>query len=344
VQEGKTACWGADKSWARGCEISAALRTRRGGLVVASDKPFRNVTDHSPVWRTRLPQPGATTPREQEFLATAFTQSVKFEGMACTPDGCLCLATTSFSWFEEDDPQRDPWNNLVAWRSGAPEAAYLVNRSVRAGVASSMSLRPALRAALATQAHPAGPAWFKIEGLAVLPGRRLAFGVRALGTSYKPGEHERVAVVLAARYAFVQGRIHLLKPFRKILQWNASQLIGKPVGLSGLAYDPEACRLVLLTSYERDGASVAADHGAWCWALPLRALYSGSKAPTLIRDGRGRPLDLHHKAETIVPLGRRRFLVIHDDDDVLGTEVDPPAHAWPRKANEACYSYLTLCR
>ncbi len=50
------------------------------------------------------------------------------------------------------------------------------------------------------------------------------------------------------------------------------------------------------------------------------------------------------RCEAIVPLGCRRYLVLHDDDKVLGTEVVPPAHGWPRKKHEAAYAYLRLCR
>ena len=84
--EGTMACWPKGKKWTEFCELSGAVRPRPGQLVVATDERFEGTAKHSPVWRTRFPRNGGPTPREEEYLADAFTKSIKFEGMACSPD------------------------------------------------------------------------------------------------------------------------------------------------------------------------------------------------------------------------------------------------------------------
>jgi hypothetical protein len=343
-REGTTACWSAGAHWARGCEISGALWSPGRGLVVVTDKTLASAPGRSQVWRTCLPRPGAASPRLEEYVAPAFLDAVKFEGMAAAPCDGLGFATTSFSWFVKDDPRRDPWNVLVAWPLGCPQRAQVVERTARDGHVGSIGLIPRMRRALASAAEPRGPAWFKIEGLAVLPGHRLAFGVRALGASHEAGRHRMVAIVLAVRYAVCGGCVRLVGPFRKILDWDAGAVIGKPVGLSGLVTDGQARRLMILTSYEKEPSKAAKDHGGWCWVLPLCALGRPGCVPRVVRDREGAPLDLRHKAEAIVKVGPCRYLVLHDDDDVLGTEVRPPRHAWPRKPEEAAFTYLHVGR
>lgn len=338
-REGVFTCWDADAPWDRTCEISGAIRTRRG-LVVATDKPLGGVAGVSHVWRTRLPGAGAT-PRLAEYAAPALRGSTKIEGLAVEADGDWCFATTSFSWFVPGEPERaDAWNCLVAWRESVPGSAHVVEPTVRSGVTSSVSLLPRLRAALASPTHPAGPAWFKIEGLAVLPGRRLAFGVRAVGPSHR--EPTMVGIVLASRYAVCGGRVRLVGPLDKIVEWDPGAVVGRPAGVSGLTYDTTARRLLVLTSYEAAPASRPEDLDGWVWVLSHDALHRGCP-PALVRDGTGAPLRFGHKPEAIAQAGRNRYLVIHDDDRVLGPPDDDGAHATlPRTRNQARYAYLRL--
>jgi hypothetical protein len=338
-REGTFVCWSAEKGWARTCEISGAARTRRG-LVVATDKALENAPGHSHVWRTRMP--GTTTPRLAEYTAPPLLDSVKFEGLASDTAGRWCFATTSFSWFVPDDPARaDAWNVLAAWREDMPGSAHVVEPTVRDGVVSSISLLPRMRAALVSPRYPKGPGWFKIEGLAVLPGRRLAFGIRALGDSYK--SQTMVGIVIAVPYAVCKGRIRIVGPFKKIVEWDASAVVGKAAGVSGLAYDAAARRLLLLTSYEARYASKASDLDGWAWVLPYDRLRRGG-TPAVVRDGRGAPLRFRHKPEAIVKAGRNRYLVIHDDDRVHSAPAGTGARGGSRPKNEASYAYLRLCR
>ena len=338
-REGTFPCWPPGAVGERTCEISGAIWTRRG-LVVATDKPLEG-GHFSHVWRTSLP--GGPVTRRAELRAPAFLASTKIEGLASDPAGDWCFATTSFSWFVPDAPaQADSWNVLVAWREGAPEAAHIVEPTVRGGVTSSASLIPRMRAALATASSPEGPAWFKIEGLAVLPGQRLAFGVRAIGPSHV--EKTMVGVVIAARYAVCRGRVRIVGRFRKIVDWEPSALVGRPAGVSGLEYDAASHRLLLLTSFEAERASTPDDLDGWAWVLPDAERCRG-RAPALVRDATGAPLRFGHKPEAITKVGPQRYLVIHDDDRVLGA---PPGTASaggevPRARHEARYAYLRLC-
>jgi hypothetical protein len=285
--------------------------------------------------------PGAATPRLAEYTAPAFLDGVKFEGLACDSAGRWCFATTSFSWFVPKEPARaDAWNVLTAWRAGAPEAAHVVEPTVRKGVVSSISLIPRMRAALTSARYPSGPPWFKIEGLAVLPGGRLAFGVRALGESYK--SQTMVGIVIAARYAVCRGRIRIVGPFRKIVEWDAGAVVGRATGVSGLTYDTSAKRLLLLTSYEARDARTAADLDGWAWVLPYDRLRRGY-APAVVRDATGAPLRFRHKPEAIVKAGRNRYLVIHDDDRVRDNVTGKGARRGLRPKNTASYAYLRLC-
>lgn len=340
-REGAFPCWAADPSWDRTCEISGAIWTRRG-LVVATDKPLVHAARYSHVWRTVLPG-GSTTPRLAELKAPALLGSTKIEGMACDPAGDWCFATTSFSWFVPDAPARaDSWNVLVAWREEAPETAHVVEPTVREGITSSISLLPRMRAALASATCPEGPAWFKIEGLAVLPGQRLAFGVRALGPNHV--DKTMVGIVIAARYAICRGRVRIVGPFRKIVQWDASSVVGRPTGVSGLEYDAASRRLLLLTSYEADRAREPSDLDGWVWVLSEAGLCRGED-PAVVRGACGAPLRFGHKPEAITKVGPGRYLVIHDDDRVLGEAPGSTAAQGrpPRGRNEARYAYLRLC-
>ena len=56
-----------------------------------------------------------------------------------------------------------------------------------------------MKRALANDAHPQGPAYWKVEALAAIPGNVLLFGIREVGESYKVFEYSVAAVMAVIR-------------------------------------------------------------------------------------------------------------------------------------------------
>ncbi len=327
IHRGRFACIPAPANNADGfpvtCEPSGV--TRRGdALWIANDKPLPGA---SPMMRSRWT--GDALAPITYANAPLLARARKLEDLAAIPGAQGLLAITGFDRIDPDDARSDVYNMLLVWTPG--QAAQIVEPRTRDGVRSSASMRAGIREALADDAFPQGPPYFKVEGLALLPEGRLLLGVREQGDSWKTPRF--VVRILETRWS-ADTPTTLAGTLRLAWSFDPTTVpeIPQAIGLSGLAWDGAHDRLLLLTSYEL--GETDADLGAYLWTLP-RSDYERGAAPTLVRAEDGAPFHMDHKAEALTPLDGDRVLVVHDDDRVTGG-------AFERALHEADYAVLSV--
>ena len=239
--------------------------------------------------------------------SVAINNAKKIEAITKTSDGKYIIATTDFEWLLPDSVDADAYNTILSWPTGRPSEATILHASERDGVISSRELHEKFKRVLMRKEFPNGPPYFKIEGLAALPGNRLVFGVREIGESYKNPLFTFILIE-----AQIQETISGLKlgKFNVIYEYNPNNEIDieYPIGLSSLEYDPIKNGLYLLTSFE-----VGENMGGYIWFLPMKAIGNYDK-PSLIKDSNGKPIQFEHKSEGLWLLDDNTVLVVHDDD------------------------------
>ncbi len=316
-------------------EASAVVHTGKW-LIIANDKPILG-RQRSPVftidYRQWLSKSGVTY-RVTPILVNA----MKYEGLTVTPEGNFIIATTAFDRVKPDSDAWNGYNTLVAWPNGSPDASAIVTIPPQKDAISSVSLREHFSRALKTGSFPDGVPYFKIEGLAAIPGNKLQFGGRA--NVRRNREVEDSGKIVSVDYTIRNGQVILAENFKVIYDYDftANADIVKPVGLSGLEYDSHGDRLYLLTSYELNENDEGL--GGYVWVLPIQDLFA-NKAPILVRDRSARPLMFAHKPEGVAVLGANHILVVHDDDKVLGREkVEDPKRQFSKRPNQAAYAIV----
>ncbi|QHG66941.1 hypothetical protein [Pseudomonas putida] len=179
-----------------------------------------------------------------------------------------------------------------------------------------------------------GESFFQVEGIAVVPGNRLLLGIRRLGADYHAAKP--AFIILQTPIKMTKGQIVLDGDFQVAYQFTP-KVPGddRPLGLSGLEYDPYNKRLLATTSHE-DGDKI----GGYLWSLPM-SLLSQDKAgmPEPFLDPDGRPLWFDNKPEGVEVLSDSQILVVHDDDRV---QVADSTKGKSKKDNEFAYSVITL--
>jgi hypothetical protein len=330
------------------CETSAIVFDGRD-VIVANDKPRGG--GHSDVFKLGFAAGDLVRAPLEELMAPALLAAKKYEDFALAPDGETVFATTGFDRFDARNHAKDAYNVLLSWPAGAPQAAALIGESVAEGIASSVGLRAKLAAALNAHAARNDLTYFKVEGLAAIPGDRLLFGIREAGQHFSRFEY--TIRIVSVGYGLDDGRVVLGDDFRVVYDQPTAPLnaqVGKSVGLSSIEYDRFNDRVYLLTSYEQNPVGREQgdeDIGAFLWTLPLAA-FDGAPgpavAPALVRDQGGLPLVFAHKAEDLTPIDARHLLVIHDDDRVTGrpTVTDPRTQFATRTQNQGYYSLVEL--
>ena len=331
----KTSCELSGVAW-----VPGVPGVRQGELIFVNDKTPGDANESSVF---SMPYAGAVFDAggPKTFYAyPPFSQVSKFESMAVSPDGQHVIAASAFDRISAQNNSMDRFNVLLAWNAGTPEQAQVLARSEREGVASSLPLRERLAKAL--QNHLGTyPAYFKLEGVALLPAGRIVFGVRELGNSYTDFDYR--VTLITGDYQVINGELVLstTAELKVIRDFTAlSDQVGRRVGLSSIEYDAAGQRLLMLTSYEN--ADVV---GAYLWVLPVGADGSVGDAPQLVRDSSGAPFLLTHKAEGLAVLGQGRILVVHDDDRIA-TAIHDSRPGKPtervRQLNEAGFDILQL--
>ena len=329
------------------CETSAVVY-QGTYLIFGSDQPIPK-EGLSSVFAIKytdngLPTDSGLSIEPLSYLtAPPFLVATKYEDFTVTPDGLYVIATTGFDRVKSDSAEWDAYNTLLLWKVGSPDTVTVASPTTTDGVTSSVSLREKISLALKSEQFPNGVPYFKVEGLAAIPGNKLLFGIRELGANYE--EFEYAAKILSVSYQIRNGNVlELADEFKLIYSYDVNKItaFNQTVGLSSLEYDKHSDRLYLLTSFEESETDEGL--GGYLWTLPIADLKSG-KAPTLEIKEEGTPLLFAHKSEGISVLSKNKVLVIHDDDRVLGRKiVENPETQFSRQANQGAYSIVFWTR
>ena len=300
------------------CETSAVQRIGSEVLVV-SDKETPDSQYTQAFWLTPdhfnsegIPQAALRYDRRTPLLAAR-----KIEELTVAPDSSFVFATTDFDWpADPKSNEPDPYNTLLYWAVAKPDDVRIAHPSTNGGVVSSISLRKQFSESLRSATFPNGPPYFKIEGLAALPGNRLVFGVREIGADYEHFDY--VVALIEVRYVIQDSEVRLDDKFPAATLLEVA-VPGRPalrLGLSGLLFDAQRSRLWMLTSAE--GSKDESENSAYLWSLPLQgpSLASENVQPLLVTDRQGAPLRLGYTAEAMTFLARDNLLVVYDEDRV----------------------------
>lgn len=331
---------------AQSCELSGIAVTRpdRPGSArrafVVNDKEARQKGSSSVIEidigatldikvRGGLPLPGPVYP-------------MKLEEMTLTPDGRFAIATTAFDRHDADSPRFDGFNMLAGWDLMDGTAREFGIVMADPGENHKASVRRHLGATLDRHAGQA-LAYFKVEGLAALPGNRLLFGIRAIGQDHQHATYS--TILIEARYLERNGALLLdgTSPAHVVLDIGNAlrEASNADIGLSGLAYHAAQNRLYMLTSLEvqRDG-KLALD--AYLWTIGFDQAGALDPASLALANNRhNATFRFHHKAEGIAFLDDETMVVVHDDDREP-LPIDTTTEARPRRMNEAVVSFLRL--
>ena len=270
------------------------------------------------------------------LTAKPFVDATKYEAMTVTNDGWV-IASTAFDRYSKDKPADDRYNTLLYWQASNPEHVRVVGEDSGKANASSIEIRAKILQALNL---PEGQEYFKVEGIAVLPGNKLLFGIRENGKSYK--DFKYAIKLVEADYSMTDNRLILNNQFKLVYDFTPPQELGlhHDLGLSSIEYDTTAQRLYMLTSFEE--GEKPEDIGAYLWILPLAGLQE-NKPATLITDQYSKPFSFSHKAEGLAILDSTHIFVITDDDRVIKTvnESDDDQQR-VRKLSEAAYNIVEI--
>lgn len=297
------------------CEVSAIIY-HDGELLFLNDKPLPAL----PVaLRASIDSKGGLSP----LIAGTFSpldQATKFEAAAQAVDDPIDFAITAFDRFDPAHAGWDRFNAFFYWPRGRVDQAQLIQSTERESVVSSIKLRSVFQSVIKTP-------YFKIEGLAALPGRRLMFGIRETGLSFR--EPKFRFLVLAMRYSINYDKsIELLDEVSVLADWSARDLIrgetkadpSKDWGLSSIEYCADKDQLFFLLSAE-------SKKGMEGFLLTQhRAQFLAGARPSIVRDQKGAAIHFSHKPEGMAVIGSDcRLLIAHDDDRFLGG-IPPRAH------------------
>ncbi|QTA85446.1 YbhB/YbcL family Raf kinase inhibitor-like protein [Desulfonema magnum] len=323
------------------CETSA-IAYDGTDIILASDKPIPG-DNRSSVFS--VPYEGLSGASVTYLTASPFVNAIKYEDMTVTPDGQHVIAVTGFDRVKTDSAEWDNYNTILIWPSGSPDAVKVVSPSATDGVTSSVSLRKKLSAALTTAQFPEGVPYFKIEGLAAIPGNKLLFGIRELGENYSIFDY--AVKIVSVSYEITDGEMILADDYALIYDYDPSERteLGHTVALSGIEYDKYNDRLYMITSFEEDTDGEVTDEGlgGFLWILPLDDLNAGKSLSLVYKEEGSVPLLFAHKAEGITVISKERVLVVHDDDRVLGREtVENPETQFSRKAHQGAYTIVEM--
>lgn len=305
-------------------------------LVMASDKPIpgahRSAVFALECNRERRPQAHTLT----YYTAPLIRSAKKYEDFALTVSGDHIVATTGFDRYAADSAESHQYNQLLVWPSGRPEQARVVADTEDDGIDSSVGLRKQLAALL-------GAPYFKIEGLATVPGADgddlLLFGVREIGQNF---DDFRYAVCLVgAPYRLHGDDLVFTGDFSVLYDFDPTGWPGlrHVVGVSSLEYDAPNNRLYILTSFEVTNADGTPANGGYLWAVSMDAFHA-RRDPQLIANEHGEPLEFANKAEGLAVIDGRHVLIAYDPDRHL--ELAAGHRKATREPHEAPYTLLRI--
>ncbi len=321
------------------CETSAVVFNGQN-LIFGSDAPIpgKNRSAAFSIGYTE----GMLAAKTLTYLTPApIVSAIKYEDFTLTPDGQYIIATTGFDRVKRNSPKWDNYNMLLAWPANNPNGAHIISPSENQGVVSSVNLRKKISSILTTDRFPHGVPYFKIEGLAAIPGNKLLFGVREHGRTYNNFSY--VIKIIAVSYQVNDNKIQLADDFSLAYSYNPNRIpfIHHQLALSSIEYDKYNHRLYLLTSFEEGDSDEGV--GGFMWILPLEYFRTTHLPLLVLKQNTNKPLMFAHKAEGITVLAKNKVFVIHDDDRVLGRDiVENPESQFSRKAHQAAYDIVEL--
>ena len=327
------------------CETSAIAYDGKS-LIMGSDKPISGDSQNRRSSVFYVDYSDFPTAAVTYCTAPAFVEAIKYEDFTVTPDGQYVIATTGFDRVHyAGTSEWDNYNTLLIWPVGKPNEVTIASSSTVDGVTSSVSLREKISSALATEEFPDGVPYFKIEGLAAIPGNQLLLGIRELGESYKVFDY--AIIIISVSYDIVDGELILSDDYQLIYDYDPtekrSELGGFTVALSSIEYDQYHDRLYLLTSYEvqSDDEVTDEDIGAFLWLLSVDHLNAKETPELVLKRSDSTPLMFAHKGEGIAVINKNRVILIHDDDRVLGREnIENPETQFSRRPHQAAYTIV----
>lgn len=300
------------------CEPSA-IAVHNGHVLLGNDKPIPG-PQRSPVFSLSFDGEVIGNQVTAFYEATPFVNARKYEDFTTTPGGEWAFATTGFDRILEHDAKWDSFNTLLYWPVDRPAAVSIAQVSSRQEILSSAALRIEMGRALASDAYPNGPPYWKIEALAAIPGNVLLFGVREIGDSYKKFNYS--TQILALPYALDERGFRATGPMEHVYQFDTG-VVPEEVAISGLEFHLNTQTLWILTSYEIDDSPHGV--GGYLWSLPFTGL-PFKNVPTLLRTANHQPLKFKHKSEGVAPLGPHRLVIVHDDDRRSGPKFGRSLH------------------
>ena len=155
------------------CEASGVVFDSKS-LIIASDKV---IPKKSSVFKISYPIKGKTN-IEKYFSHEFIKNSSKIEDLSISPDRKFIFATTAFDRKMKNSDKWDSYNIFLYWKTGFEDKPTVISPSKGEKPVTSIPLRKHFGKILKT-------AYYKIEGLAILPKNKILFGVRSLGKSYK---------------------------------------------------------------------------------------------------------------------------------------------------------------
>lgn len=306
-------------------------------LIMASDKPIPG-QQRSAVFALECTRDGHPKPSTLTYYTAPLIRSAnKYEDFALTVSGDHIIATTGFDRYSADNVDTHQYNQLLVWPSGQPDNARVVADTEDDGVDSSVGVRKQLSALLDAP-------YFKIEGLATLPGPDgdddlLVFGVREIGQDFA---NFRYAVCLVGvPYRMDGDDLALTGDFRVLYDFDPTGWPGLryEVGVSSLEYDPPNNRLYILTSFEVENDDGSSANGGYLWAISIDDFHA-RRDPELIYDEQGEALEFANKAEGLAVMDAEHILVAYDPDRNLG--LAEGHRKATREPHEAPYTLLKI--
>jgi hypothetical protein len=317
------------------CETSAVIFDGEK-IIFGSDRPLPGEERSSVFSFPLIEGEGFDLKNRSYYLSRAFKEAVKYEDFTITPDKKTILATTSFDRFNPEQ-NLDGYNTLLAWPRGNESAVVIVDPYNRENFNSSLGLRGKMRKAMVSKEYPEGPEYFKVEGLAAIPGNTLLFGIAEVGINHM--DFKPSIKILAVQYSGEGVSFQVEGEFREVYDSSSEvhSVLGRQVSLSGMEYDKFNDRILLLTSYDdKEAEELKGDEriGGYLWYLTIENL-EHNRAPSFVHDEENQPMRFSHKPEGLTVLDSSIILIVHDDDSVLGRKIiDDSKTQFSRKANE----------
>lgn len=346
MQDGSFECFPVgtlnDKEEILNCETSAIVYYG-DKIIAASDKQ----TPPSAFFELSYTQDNGFDANKVKHIENDVLNSTrKIEDFSIAPDGVLVVGTTAFDRYDPEKTKWNAYNSIVYWDASKDTKVKLAHATkAKEGkniYPSSVTLRQSIEAAFKAD-NLEIPAYYKIEGLAIIPGNKILFGIREMGKTYQDFTYQ--IKIISADYVYAKSELEIMN-FRIVYDFDASTIKGlnHPIALSSIEYDKFNDRLYILTGYEHneEGENKPEKIGAYLWVLPMQD-FKEKKAPQLVMKSKNHPLLFAHKSEAVTVIDKNTVFIINDDDRVTGdSKISNKETDFSREPNEATYYIVRI--